>query len=204
MKSGLTILGAALAVAASSLLLSCSSGTRDNSDKTALEVIHSRKSVRHYTDSKVSDEQLLTLAKAGMAAPSAKNAQPWQIMAVTDRAKLDSLGTALPYTKMIFEAPAALVVCGDMTLALEGASRDYWVQDCSAATQNILLAAEAIGLGAVWNGIYPVTERVNDVRRILSLPDYVIPLSVIVVGQPAGVETPKVKWDEKKYHINEW
>lgn len=204
MKTNLLICGTAIAAAMLLTLGSCGRSEKNQSEKTTLEVIHSRKSVRHYTDGKVTDEQLLTLAKAGMAAPSAKNAQPWQIMAVTDRAKLDSLGTALPYTKMIFDAPAALVVCGDMTLALEGVSRDYWVQDCSAVTQNILLAAEAIGLGAVWNGIYPVTERVKDVRRILSLPEYIIPLSVIVVGEPAGVETPKVKWDEKKYHINEW
>jgi nitroreductase len=139
-----------------------------------------------------------------MAAPSARNAQPWQIMAVTDRAALDSIGARLPYCKMIEQTNAAIVVCGDMTLALGGDAKTYWIQDCSAVTQNILLAAESMGLGAVWTGVYPITDRVKTVSDILNLPSYITPLCVIPIGYPTGEDLPKDKWKEERYHINKW
>jgi flavin reductase (DIM6/NTAB) family NADH-FMN oxidoreductase RutF len=124
-----------------------------------LKVIHNRKSVRHFTDQAVSKEQLELLLRAGMAAPTAVNRQPWAFYVVTKRETLDALGEQLPYAKMLLQAQAAIVVCGDMEKAGNLKEQAYWVQDCSAATQNILLAAESIGLGAVWTAAFPYDDR---------------------------------------------
>ena len=170
----------------------------------ALSVIHSRKSVRQYTGEKVTRDDLLTLLKAAMAAPTARNKQPWVFVPVTDNATLLKLAQGLPYTKMIVKAGACIVVCGDMSKALSGAEREFWVQDCSAASENILLAAESLGLGAVWSGMYPLQERVDHVRAVLGLPDAIIPLNVIAIGHPAGVEKPQNKFDEANIHWEKW
>jgi len=170
----------------------------------ALSVIHSRKSVRQYTGEKVSRDDLVTLLKAGMAAPSAVNKQPWVFVAVTDGATLVRLAEKLPYTKMIVKAGACIVVCGDMSKALSGAEREFWIQDCSAASENILLAAESMGLGAVWSGMYPLQDRVDHVRSVLGLPDTVIPLNIIAVGRPQGVEKPQNKFNEANIHWEKW
>jgi nitroreductase len=170
----------------------------------ALAVIHSRKSVRHYTGEQVSREDLTTLMKAGMAAPTAVNRQPWVFIAVTDDATLSKLAQGLPYTKMIVQSRACIVVCGDMTRTLSGVEREFWIQDCSAASENILLAAESIGLGAVWSGMYPLQERIDYVRKVLGLPDTIIPLNVIAVGHPSGVEKPQDKFNQANIHWEKW
>ncbi len=168
-----------------------------------LAAIHNRKSVRHYTDQKVSELQLTELVKAGMAAPTAKNKQPWAFVVITEREKLDRL-SELPYAKMLKDVSAAIVVCGDMERTLDGAMQAYWIQDCSAATQNILLAAESMGLGAVWTGVYPIAEREGVVRQEIAAPEHIIPLNVIAIGYPTGEDTPKDKWDESKLHWGQW
>src|SRR6056297_1509370 len=160
----------------------------------ALEVIHSRKSVRHFTDQPVSKDQIETLLRAGMAAPTAANRQPWVFYVVTEREVLDSLGEQLPYAKMLLQAQKAIVVCGDMEKAGNLADKGYWVQDCSAASENILLAAESIGLGAVWTASYPYDDRTKAVIKTLNLPQNHVPLNVIPVGYPTGVDKPKDKW----------
>lgn len=170
----------------------------------AIDVIHNRKSVRHYTDQEVTKEQLEVLVKAGMAAPSARNLQPWAFVVVQDREKLDALADSLPYAKMLFDAQAAIVVCGDMEKAATDADSAYWVQDCAAASQNVLLAAEATGLGAVWTAAYPYKERISPVRNVLGLPDNIIPLNVIPIGYPTGEDKPKDKWKPEKMHWNQW
>jgi flavin reductase (DIM6/NTAB) family NADH-FMN oxidoreductase RutF/nitroreductase len=159
-----------------------------------LEVIHNRKSVRHFTDQAVSEEQIKLLLRAGMAAPSAVNRQPWAFYVVTKRETLDALGEQLPYAKMLRQAQAAIVVCGDMEKAGNLKEQGYWVQDCSAATQNILLAAESIGLGAVWTAAYPYEDRTKVVVEILNLPEKHIPLNVIPIGYATGEDKPKDKW----------
>ncbi|GAF05889.1 nitroreductase family protein [Saccharicrinis fermentans] len=169
-----------------------------------LEIIHKRKSVRNYTDKEVSKTQLETLVKAGMAAPTAVNKQPWAFIVVNDRAALDELGDHLPYAKMAKKASAAIVVCGDLTKALEGWEQEFWIQDCSAASQNILLAAEALGLGAVWTAAYPAKDRMATVRRVLGLPKHIIPLNVIPIGYPKGIEKPKDKWRPENLHWGKW
>lgn len=161
-----------------------------------LSVIHSRKSVRHFTEQKVSREQLEVLLRAGMAAPTAVNRQPWAFVAIDSREVLDSLSSNLSNNAILKRATAAIVVCGDMNKVFERLP-DFWIQDCSAASQNILLAVEGIGLGAVWIGVFPNDSRVNKVKSVLNLPENLVPLNIIAIGYPTGVEKPKDKWKEE-------
>ncbi|MEG1571916.1 MAG: nitroreductase family protein [Bacteroidales bacterium] len=179
--------------------------TLDSKENVTLSTIHERKSVRNFIPRKmVSKEDILSLVKAGMAAPTARNAQPWEIIAITDTHALNVLGTNLPYAKMLAQAGAAIIVCGNMNNALEGDAQAYWIQDCSAATQNILLAAESMGLGAVWTGVFPIQDRVLTVKEALHLPSEIIPLAVIPIGYPTGVDKAKVKFTETKLHWEKW
>ncbi len=188
------------------LLLGVTFGSAEaqNSKKDALTVIHNRKSVRSYTGKAVNKEMLKTLMKAGMAAPTAMNKQPWAFVAVTDRKQLNTLADSLPYAKMLYKAGAAIVVCGDLNKALPGEYQAFWVQDCSAATENILLAVEALGLGAVWTGVYPEMKKITTVKDILGVPHNVIPLNVIAIGYPSGKEKPKNKYKTENTHWNKW
>ncbi len=175
-------------------------------DKTSiiLENIHSRKSVRNFTGEPVTKSCLLTLLKAGMAAPSARNRQPLAFVVVTERHKLDALGAQLPFTKMLFKAGAAIVVCGDSTTDLQEGASDLWYQDAGAATENILLAVEAMGLGAVWSALFPYPEREMHVRKILELPVSVSPFSIVPVGYPTGQDRPQNKFRAEKIHWEKW
>ena len=169
-----------------------------------LNTMYTRKSVRTFTGEEVKKEDLSTMLRAGMAAPSAVNIQPWAFVAVTDRDTLDKLCESLPYAKMLDKAGAAIVVCGipdkDDTYA-----KDYWVMDCSAATQNILLAAHALGYGAVWTAAYADHERVKSVRSILSVPENIIPLNVIPIGVPANRDAKPIdKYKEENIHWEKW
>ncbi len=169
-----------------------------------ISTIFNRKSVRHYTSEKVTQEQLTLLAKAGMAAPSAVDKRPWAFITIKDREVLDELANKLPYAKMLKQATGAIVVCGDMSKALDGDAKPYWIQDCSAASENILLAAESMGLGAVWTGVHPIKERELLVQKILNIPSDKIPLNVIAIGYPTGEDHPKDKWDESVLHTDKW
>ncbi|MDE5643079.1 MAG: nitroreductase family protein [Muribaculaceae bacterium] len=168
-----------------------------------IENIMTRTSVRQFNDKPVSKDTLDMLVRAGMAAPTAVNKQPWAFVVVTDRQVLDSLDAVHPHAHLA-GATAAISVCGDLTRALEGRAMEYWIQDCSAATENILLAAHAVGLGAVWCGVYPDESRVADVSRVLELPDSVVPLNIITMGYPEGENAPKDKWDAAKVHYQKW
>jgi nitroreductase len=167
----------------------------------ALTVIHSRKSVRKYLNKPVTKEQLEILLRAGMASPTAADKRPWAYVAVTERAMLDTLSFSSRGSRHLQGAAAAIVVCGDTR---KGLKSDVWVQDCSASSENILLAAEAIGLGAVWCGIYLNPEPTAYVKRVLGLPPEVIPLNIISIGWPTGEEKPKDKWDPTNIHWNKW
>jgi nitroreductase len=147
----------------------------------ALEAIMTRRSIRRYNDAPVTEAELETLLRAAMAAPSAGNQQPWRFIAVTDPEQRGLLSGATPYCAMIADAPLALVVCGDTR---HEKHPGYWVQDCSAAVQNILVAAHATGLGAVWIGVHPVEERERNVTKICGLPDGIRPMCMIAVGHP--------------------
>lgn len=188
-------------ILAMALFGGCKNGNKANED-AVLENIATRVSVRSYLDKPVEDEKIDKLLHAGMAAPSAVNLQPWHFVVVTDRAQLEALANANPYAAMSAKAPLAIVVCGNMDKTLEGKSREFWVQDCSAATQNILLAANAMGLGAVWTGTYPSDERCKAVSQILSLPANIVPLNTIVIGYPDGENPPKDKWNPANVSYN--
>lgn len=178
------------------------SATAKHSADAAINAIMTRTSVRAYSDRKVSDAMADTLLRAAMAAPTAMNRQPWQFIVIRDRAILDAIADHCKNISMAREAQLAIAVCGDMSLALEGDGRDFWVQDCSAATENLLVAAHAAGLGAVWCGIYPIQERVSFISGLLHLPENIIPLNIIPIGYPAAPSTPKEKYDPARIHCN--
>ena len=136
-----------------------------------------------------------------MAAPSAKNQQPWHFVVVRDRSLLVRMETFSPYSKMVGGAQVAIAVCGD---ASQAPSPYYWAQDCSAATQNLLIAAHALGLGAVWLGAYPGEERVDRLRNLLALPEHVVPLAVIAIGYPAEDPGPVDRFDQQRIHFDTW
>ena len=169
----------------------------------ALTVIQSRKSVRNFTGQAVSKELLDKILRAGMAAPTAVNKQPWSFVVVTDRKTLDNLKDGLPYTKMLDKAGAAIVVCAIPEKAFEQ-KVEFAVVDSTCASENILLAAEALGLGAVWTAAYPYNDRMGFVRKTLNIPDNVIPLNVIPIGYPTGVDKPKEKFNPENIHWEKW
>ena len=172
-------------------------------DNEALDVIYTRRSVRSFTGDAVVREDLIKILRAGMSAPSAVNVQPWAFIVVTDRKTLDELCDRLPYAKMLDKAGAAIVVCGvpDKDAVYSG---KYWVMDCSAATENVLLAAHALGLGAVWTAVHPDEEKVRNVRKILAVPKTIIPLNVIPIGVPEGKGAVIDKFREGNIHWERW
>ncbi len=165
----------------------------------ALEAIFTRRSVRKYTDEPVSEEDLRTLLEAAMSAPSASNRQPWHFIVVRERARLNAIMDVHPYSKMLKEAPLALVVCGDSDI-----TEKYWVQDCSAATQNILLAARALGLGAVWLGVHTNPEREPPVKQLFELPENIHALCIIAVGHPAEEQGRVDRYQEERIRQESW
>ena len=167
----------------------------------ALDNIFERKSVRSYTDQPVSQEQVETILKAAMAAPSGMNAQPWRFVVVREQATKDKL--AIGFNKMIAKAPVVIIVCGKTTGAVGKENRN-WTADCAAATENLLLAAEAIGLGAVWTACYPYEERMGTTIEALGLPDDVKPYCIVPVGYPGGNLKPKDKWKPSNIHYEKW
>ena len=167
-------------------------------DQGAIETIFARKSVRSFLPDPVEEEKIELLLKAGMAAPSGKNIQPWEFIVVDDRATLDAMAEELPYAKSLKESPMAIIVCGD------SAKSFYWYLDCSASAQNILLAAESIGLGAVWTAAYPYEDRMDVVKKHIDMPDNIVSLCVIPVGYPSSPQPAKDKWDATKVHRNNW
>lgn len=174
----------------------------NNNKSDAIETIMTRTSIRSFTDRAVAADTIEMLLRAGMAAPTAVNLQPWHFVVVTDRAKLDELGGNGRQSKMWQESPLVIVVCGNLEKALEGPGQAFWVQDCSAATENILLAAHALGLGAVWTGCYPIEERVTMVSEVLGLPEHIVPLCAIVMGYPNESPEPKDKWKPENVSYN--
>ena len=200
----MTVLAAAF-VGMVSVSCCCKEDCADN-DKSAAVIgtIMTRTSIRAFADTPVDDCTLEQILRAGMAAPSAVNRQPWAFVVVRGRENLDRLRDAHPHARMLGSAQAAIVVCGDMTKALEGAGRDYWIQDASAATENILIAAHALGLGAVWTGVYPNPAVMPGIIEALELPSHIIPLNVIPLGYPAESPAPKDKWNPDNIHYDKW
>lgn len=172
--------------------------------KSTIEDIMTRTSVRSYSDKEVGNEQIDTLLRAAMAAPTAGNKQPWRFVVVNDRAILDSIGDNFGTMTMAKQASLAVIMCGDVTATFDGEGQGYWIQDVSAASENLLLAAHAMGLGAVWCGIYPMSERVKQFSQMLNLPENILPMACICIGYPSGETTPKDKWKPEYIHYNSW
>jgi nitroreductase len=166
-----------------------------------MQAILSRRSIRRYTEEPVSGGLIEDLLKAAMNAPSAGNEQPWHFIVIDRRPMLDKLAEIHPYAKMLKQSSAAVIVCGDESMQK---FRDFWVQDCSAASENMLLAAHALGLGAVWLGIYPAEKMVREIRDLLNIPPNIIPFSIISVGYPAEEKESKERFDASRIHSNTW
>lgn len=193
----------ALAALTFTAMTSCSDSTENSKLDAVLENIHNRKSVRQFTSEPVSDEHIEIMLKAAMAAPTAVNYQPWRFVVVTEREELDAMADVLPYAKMLKQAPLAIVVCGETTW-MGGNENPYWQQDCAAATENLLLTVEALGLGAVWTGVYPNAELVNPLSEFLGLPGNVKPFCAIPIGHHDGTTQPKDKWKPENIHYGKW
>lgn len=167
--------------------------------------IMGRRSIRKYQDRPVDRETLDTILKAGAAAPSASNRQPWEFIVITSREMREKLAQAHPYARMLLQAPVCIIVCGNRERFYpEKELQDYWSQDCSAVTENILVAAQSLGLGTCWCGVYPRKERVQAVSGLLSLPDGIIPLNLIALGYPDEDPPVKDKWRAERVHWEGW
>jgi nitroreductase len=167
----------------------------------ALEAILTRRSIRKYRDRPVDNDTVRKLLEAAMAAPSSMNIQPWRFVVIDDRAILDRIPQLHPHAKMLKEAPLAILVCADIKVQnMEG----YWAQDCSAATENILLSAHALGLGAVWLGVFPRKERMDAVAGLIGLPEDIKPVSLVSIGWPAEEKPASNRFEASFIHHNKW
>ena len=163
-----------------------------------LEIIYARRSIRRYSGEPVSEQDVTSLLEAGMAAPSANNRQPWHFVVVTDRDQLQALAATHPYGKMLAGAALAIAVCGDPSLS------DWWVQDCSAATENILIAAAGLGLGGVWLGCHGRPEREQAIRETLGIPGRLAVLSLLSIGHPGESREARTQYNPARVHKNTW
>ncbi len=166
-----------------------------------MQTIFTRRSIRRFTGQAVDAEKVRCLLQAAMQAPSAGDQKPWEFVVMTQRRLLEAIPQFHPSAKMVLEAPLAILVCGDLKREIH---QGYWVQDCSAAVQNLLLAAHEMGLGAVWVGVYPRGERVEGMRKLLGLPEHVMPFALVPVGHPAEEKPPLERFDASRVHTDKW
>lgn len=167
----------------------------------SLDWIHARRSIRKFTRETVSDADVAELLAAAMAAPSAGNQQPWHFVVIRDRALLDAIPGFHPHASMAAAAAVGILVCGDPTLEKHAG---YWVQDCAAATENLLLAVAAKGLGAVWCGVHPRPDREAGFTRLLGLPAHIVPFAFVPVGRPDESKPPSRRYNPERVHANRW
>jgi nitroreductase len=166
-----------------------------------MDAIFRRRSVRRFKQQDVPDGLIRKILSAGMNAPSAGNEQPWQFIVIKKKETLRIIAECSPYARAAAEAPLAVIVCGDLSLERHPG---YWIQDCSAAVENMLLEAVELGLGAVWLGVYPLPDRVAFLKKSFSLPDHIVPLAIIPVGYP-GQDMPAVdRYDQARVHNEQW
>jgi nitroreductase len=166
-----------------------------------LEAIYTRKSIRRFTGQTISDEDMKLLLKAGCSAPSAHNRQPWHFVIVKNPKALESIAGFHPYAKMLPQAGCGIIICGDEE---KQGTTGFLIEDCSAAIENVLLAAHGIGLGAVWCGLYPVPKLTQAVSKLLNLPETIIPVGMVVVGYKAEEKEAVDRFDESKVHYEQW
>ena len=172
-------------------------------DNDKLNFIYKRRSIRKYTSRAIDDDIVELLLKAAMAAPSACAKDPWRFIVVKDNKLKRKVVEALPNGTMMADAPVGIIVLGDINAA-HGNELSYMLQDCSAAIQNLLLAASEFGLGAVWLGVHPREERMNHIKNVFNLPDNIIPISCIAVGYPAEEKEPRTRYNSEYVHFEKW
>ncbi|MBN2120308.1 MAG: nitroreductase family protein [Candidatus Omnitrophica bacterium] len=166
-----------------------------------MDAILKRRSIRRYKSDEVSNDLIKKILEAAMNAPSAGNEQPWHFIVIKNKGGLQKLAESSPYAKMVKDAPCAIVVCGDLNLDKH---QGYWVQDCSAASENILLEVTELNLGAVWLGVYPLKERIEYIKEQFKLPENIIPFSIIPVGHPAQEMKPVSRYNQQRIHYENW
>ncbi len=169
----------------------------------AIEAIMTRRSIRTFSEQPIPAETVEVLLRAAMAAPSAMNEQPWHFVVVEDASSRERLSTVSQYAKPLARAPLGIVVCGD-TSVLHYPGTIYWIFDCAAALENLLIAANALGLGAVWLGVQPWPERAAAVREAVVLPEGVEPLAMVALGFPAEAKPPADRYDAARVHRERW
>ncbi len=167
----------------------------------AIDVILTRRSIRSYTGEPLNEAIVTILLKAAMSAPSAHNQQPWSFIVIDDRKTLDAIPAFHPYSKMLLQAPAAILVCGKTK---DLPAKVFWPQDCAAATQNILVAANALGIGSVWLGVYPKEELMGKTRDLLEIPEEITPFSFVALGHPSEKKEPSERFSPDRVHHNRW
>lgn len=165
------------------------------------EALHTRRSIRKYEDREIPDELVKKMLAAAMMAPSTADARTWHFVLVTDMEKKEKIKTVHPYVGMVTQSPLSILICGDLS---KEKFQGFWPQDCSAAMQNLLLAAHGMGLGAVWTGIYPVEDRVEKFKAIFDLPEQIVPFGLAVLGWPAQAVASNERYDEGLVHLNDW
>jgi nitroreductase len=168
-----------------------------------IQPILARRSIRKYTDQKVSETQVEAILQAAMAAPATHAMDPWRFVVVRDKKMLIRMKEGLPYAPFLDKAALGIVVCGDME-AVQGNLLGYLLQDCSAAIMNILHASEALDLGACWLGVHPREDRESHIRDLLLLPETIIPVSVISIGVPAEQKEPRTRYKAESVHYEIW
>ena len=166
-----------------------------------MDIILSRRSIREYIDKPVEEDKIRYLMEAAMSAPSAHNEQPWVFVVIDDKSLLTKITGFHPYSKMLLDAPLAILVCADTEHLV---NLDYFQQDCAAATENILLAANSSGLGGVWLGVYPKKDIIKGFSDLLGLPEGVIPFGLVSIGYPGVEKEPSARFDESRIHRNSW
>jgi len=166
-----------------------------------MKCIYTRRSIRKYKDIEVEDHLMHEIIKAGMNAPSAGDEQPWHFILINDREMLAKIKKVHPYSRMLLQVKNAVLICGDPSLEKH---KGFWIQDCAAAVQNMLLMIDYKGLGSVWLGIYPLKDRIDGVRKIFNIPEEIIPFAVLPVGYPDETKPENNKYDELRVHRNKW
>ncbi|MBO8130591.1 MAG: nitroreductase family protein [Candidatus Marinimicrobia bacterium] len=165
----------------------------------SIEYIFKRRSIRKYLKKDVETEKIELILKAGMSAPSAHNIRPWQFIVIKKRNTLDKIAEFHPHGKMLSQSPMAIAVCGE-----HEKSTDFWVQDCAAATENMLLSLPALGLGGVWIGVYPNHHENKEILDLIGIPKHITLFSIISIGYPDEEKPPKALYEESKIHYEKW
>ena len=174
----------------------------DRSEGSRMNAIFERRSIRKYTEKKISEKDLTLLLKAAMSAPSAGNEQPWEFIVVRNEETLKKINQIHPYSSMLLHADTAVIVCGNLTR--QAYKRNYWVLDCAAATENILVQATDMKIGSVWLAVYPEPDRIEGIKNIFSLPEEVVPLAIVSLGYPDEEKESAYRFKRNRIHYENW